>query len=150
MLWGGNEGIAFSAYLNHTISRMATGHTVKCDVALLNDGGVYNVYTDIFTVRKTGVYLFYFAIHSYHNNTALQVILTVDNKDIVGAALYTRDNEVDHDESVSNVVILRLSQGQSVWLAAYPSKHTLRNLPAQTIIGSCHSLVFSYIKEKGS
>ena len=122
VIGGGSGGIAFSAYLNHTISSMASGQTVKCEATLLNDGGAYNVHTGVFTVPKTGVYLFFFTIHAYHNHTFMFVDLTVDNRYMADAAVYTTENVANHIESASNAAILRLTQGQSVWLTAFPDK----------------------------
>ena len=119
VLGSGNTGIAFTAYLNHNLPINTTGHIVKCDAVLLNDGNAYSNHTGIFTVPTSGVYLFYFAVHAWHNNTVVQVALTVDDRAIVGAGLDLTDSEVHHDESSSNAALVRLTQGEGVWLTAH-------------------------------
>ena len=121
VLGGGSsgQGIAFSAYLDHDVTFVATGETVKCNATLLNDGGAYDTQTGIFTAPKTGVYFFYYAIHAFHNITVIHVGLSVNNNYMVGSAIDTLDSEIHHDESSSNAAILRLSQGESAWLKAH-------------------------------
>ena len=128
VLGSGSGGIAFSAYLSHTITGMANGQTVKCDVTLLNDGGAYNVHTGVFTAPKSGVYFFFFAIHAWHKDTVLLVDLTVDSGVMVDASIDERNNQDNKEVAASNAAILHLWQGQSVWLTAYPVNQTASEL----------------------
>lgn len=107
-------GIAFSAYANHLLPHLTAGHIIKCDQVLLNDGNNYNSVTGVFTVPENGVYLFTFTIATDLLAHWVVIKLVVDNRETTEAAT---DPQYDtHVEMASNTVILRLSQGESVWL----------------------------------
>ena len=109
-------GIAFSAYLGHQIDHLAPGHTVKCDQVILNDGGAYNSFTGVFTVPQTGVYLLTFNINVYHDGRYEGVHLIVNNRKIVDAVAEGNDNK---DAMSGNTALIRLTQGESVWLETF-------------------------------
>ena len=109
-------GIAFSAYLGHQIDHLAPGHTVKCDQVILNDGGAYNSFTGAFTVPQTGVYLLTFNIDVYHDGRYEGVHLIVNNRKIVDAVAAGNDNK---DAMSGNTALIRLTQGESVWLETF-------------------------------
>ena len=109
-----SEHIAFSAYLGSTTDHYMTGHVVKCDQVLLNDGQAYNTYTGIFTVPETGVYLLTFSITTDLLDHWMTVQMIVNNRMIVEASIDTK--YVQHSEMGGNTVIVRLNQGESVWL----------------------------------
>ena len=110
-------GVAFSAYLSHDVFNMGIGHTVKCDKVLLNEGNSYSPFTGTFTVPKTGVYLLTFSIDAYYNGDTTDVKLVVNNMNIVDAR--ARVIGVNHDVMGGNTAIVRLTQGESVWLEIY-------------------------------
>ena len=108
------EGVAFSAYLDHTIQHIGPGHTIKCNQVLLNDGNHYNTFTGTFTVPQTGVYLLTFSFGVQSTNHWTEVRLVVNNREIVdavGQVLGTFQRS-----SSANTAIIRLNQGESVWL----------------------------------
>ena len=108
------EGVAFSAYLDHTIKHIGPGHTIKCNQVLLNDGNHYNYFTGILTVPQTGVYLLTFSFGVQNTNHWTEVRLVVNNREIVdavGQVLGTFQRS-----SSANTAMIRLNQGESVWL----------------------------------
>ena len=108
------EGVAFSAYLDHIIYHMGGGHTVKCNQVLLNDGNHYNSFTGIFTVPETGVYLLTFSFGVRDINDVTHIRLVVNNREIVDAA--GEVTGTSQRSSSSNTAIIKLNQGESVWL----------------------------------
>ena len=108
------EGVAFSAYLDHVIYHMGVGHTIKCNQVLLNDGNHYNSFTGIFTVPQTGVYLLTFSFSISNINDHTEVRLLVNNREIVDAVGQVTGSY--QRLSSSNTAILKLNQGESVWL----------------------------------
>ena len=110
------EGIAFSAYLDHKILHMGNRSTIKCNQVLLNDGNHYNTFTGIFTVPETGVYLLTFSFGVEHKDDWTEVRLVVDNRDIVGAVGEVKGSSSRERKIASNMAIIKLSRGESVWL----------------------------------
>ena len=115
-------GIAFSAYVGKFISHLTAGHVIKCDQVILNDGNNYNPLTGIFTVTEPRVYLLTFSIAVNELAHWMVVKLVVDNRIIVEAATDPQYNK--HVEMGSNTAILRLNQGESVWLEIDRSNDT--------------------------
>ena len=113
------EGVAFSAYLDHEIQHMGTGHTIKCNQVLLNDGNHYNAFTGTFTVPQNGVYLLTFNFAVVHVNDLTQVQLMVNNREIVDAA--GQVTGTTQRISSGNTAIIKLNQGESVWLKSIQS-----------------------------
>ena len=109
-------GVAFSAYIGnaHIRNHLVAGHTLKCDQVIFNDGNHYNAFTGIFTVPRTAVYLLTYSVATAFQNKYLWVKLVVDNRMIVLSGTDAQYN--DHTENGGNTAILRLNQGQSVWL----------------------------------
>ena len=108
------SGIAFSAYVSKLIPHLVAGHVIKCDHVIFNDGNNYNPLTGIFTVSEPGVYLLTFTIATDALAHWIWVKLVVDNREILKVAT---DAQYDvHVEMGSNTAILRLNQGESVWI----------------------------------
>ena len=110
-------GIAFSAYLSHDILHLALGHTIKCDQIIINDGNAYSQYTGVFTVPVTGVYLLTFNFDVWNVHRFEWIKLVVNNRNIVDA---TADGFKGSNMS-GNTAILKLTQGENVWLESYYS-----------------------------
>ena len=110
-------GIAFSAYLSHDILHLALGHTIKCDQIIINDGNAYSQYTGVFTVPVTGVYLLTFNFDVWDVHRYEWIRLVVNNRNIVDA---TADGFNGSNMS-GNTAILKLTQGENVWLESYQS-----------------------------
>ena len=110
------EGIAFSAYLDHDIYHMGAGHTIKCNQIILNDGGHYNTFTGVFSVPQTGVYLLSFSFGVEHINDWTEVKLIVNNREIVDASGQVLGSA--QRLTSGNTAIIKLNQGESVWLEA--------------------------------
>ena len=108
------EGVAFSAYLDHNIQHMGTGHTIKCNKVLLNDGNHYNAFTGTFTVPQTGVYLLTFNFDIWTSYGSTRVRLVVNNREIVDATGTVKASS--KDLMSGNTAIIKLNQGESVWL----------------------------------
>ena len=108
------ESVAFSAYLDHYILHMGQGHHIICNQVLLNDGGHYNSFTGTFTVPQTGVYLLTFYFGVQHINDVTEIRLVVNNREIVDAEVQVLGTF--QGSSSSNTAIIRLNQGESVWL----------------------------------
>ena len=111
--------IAFSAYLDHILDHLTTGHLVKCNQVLVNAGNAYNTITGLFTVPQTGVYLLTFTINSHANHTWVRtyVKLVSNNRNIIDAVSILRVN--GSDQMGGNTAIVKLSAGESVWLEIF-------------------------------
>lgn len=107
------EQIAFSAYLNRDLSNLGPGHTIQYGATRLNEGNAFNAQTGIFTVPHDGVYLFAFACEDYHNHR-IYADIYVDGA--CASLVLEGPSGVSHAMG-TNVVILRLTKGQAVWVA---------------------------------
>ena len=121
--------VAFSAYLGHFVEHMGVGHTIKCDQVLLNDGNSYSPFTGAFTAPSSGVYLLTFNIAVYDENARTLVKLVMNNSNIVDAAAISVGSS--HDVMGGNTAIIRLNQGEAVWLEIYDGINSeARSYPA--------------------
>jgi hypothetical protein len=106
------EQVAFSAYLKNSLSHLGPGHTIQYGATVLNEGNAFNANTGIFTVPHDGVYLFSYACEDYHNHRIYADILV----DGTRKSLVLEGPSTAHNMG-TNVVILRLTKGQAVWVA---------------------------------
>ena len=111
------RGVAFSTYLSKTLSHLGNGHTIKLDQVSLNDGNGYSVITGVFTAPQYGVYLLMFTIDVYGQDAKTEVRLVKNNVNIVDAIAWSTGQ--NHDVMGGNSAIIRLSQGEMVWLENY-------------------------------
>ncbi|KAH3777202.1 hypothetical protein DPMN_178640 [Dreissena polymorpha] len=105
--------VAFSAYLSRSIDHIGLGQVIKLDRTVLNDGNAYNIATGIFTVPITGVYLLSMSVDSYAETHVTLMVNSARVADLISDATPQR-----HDMEImsSNTIIIRLYQGQSVWM----------------------------------
>ena len=54
--------MAFSAYLDHTLSNIGNDQTIEFNKIILNEGGGYDQRTGVFTCPQSGLYLITFFI----------------------------------------------------------------------------------------
>ena len=116
-----NTGVAFSAYLSHEVNNMGTGHTIKCDQVLINDGNAYSPFSGTFTVPETAVYFLTFQINANSNGDKTVVRLVVNNRNIVDAVAWVTGTS--HHEMGGNSAIIRLNSGEKVWLEIYSNNN---------------------------
>ena len=112
--------IAFSAYLDHNLEHLTTGHIIKCNQPLLNVGNAYSTITGLFTVPQTGVYLLTFTINSHRDDDTEQltyVKLVSDNRNIIDAVNVLNAQYSEH--MGGNTAIVQLTEGESVWLEVF-------------------------------
>ena len=114
---GAVNKVAFSAYLGHFVEHMGVGHTIKCDQVLLNDGNSYSPFTGTFTAPSSGVYLLTFNIAVFDENAQTLVKLVKNNSNVVDATAVSVGS--NHDVMGGNTAIIRLNQGEAVWLEIY-------------------------------
>ena len=115
-----STNIAFSAYLDHDLDLLTTGHLVKCNQALLKVGNAYNTITGLFTVPKTRVYLLTFTINTHSDRISeirTYVKLVSNNKNIIDAVFILK--ATGRDQMGGNTAIVQLSAGESVWLEVF-------------------------------
>ena len=109
-----DEGVAFSAYLDHILGHVSAGHTIKCNRILTNRGHAYNEHTGQFTVPITGIYLLTFHFANKLNTGYLQVRLVVDDRPVVDGG--ADSIQFDHWSMGGNTVVVSLKTGETVWL----------------------------------
>ena len=109
-----DEGVAFSAYLDHILGHVSAGHTIKCNRILTNRGHAYNEHTGQFTVPITGIYLLTFHFANKLSTGYTQVRLVVDDRSVVDAG--ADSIQFDHWSMGGNTVIVSLTAGELVWL----------------------------------
>ena len=114
---GAGNKIAFSAYLSHDVVHMGPGYTIKCDKVLLNDGNSYSSFTGAFTAPISGVYLLTFNINAWASNHPTWAKLVKNGINIVDAGAVPTGN--GHDVMGGNTAIVRLNQGDAVWLETF-------------------------------
>ncbi|XP_045206634.2 uncharacterized protein LOC123558853 [Mercenaria mercenaria] len=112
------EQVAFSAYLKHDLSNLGPGQTIQYGATVLNEGNAFNVNTGIFTVPVSGVYLFSFACEDWHNHRIFADLLVDGTRKSL-----VLEGPANVHSMGTNVVILRLTKGQAVWVAIDAGGH---------------------------
>ncbi|XP_053398255.1 adiponectin-like [Mercenaria mercenaria] len=108
------ENVAFSYYLDHELTDISHGTTIICNQILINEGDGYNAKTGIFTAHIPGVYFLAYSIDSKVTDTNVRLLL--DGTNLVDAVAQV-------DTMGSNMAIVRLERGQSVWLETHHLDH---------------------------
>ena len=107
--------MAFTAYLDKTLTHLGINHVIPFDKVLLNEGNGLNTNTGIFHCSQSGVYLFSLTIES-HNKGAIVAKLVVDGNNQLDIVT---DGSGGHYQTAGATAIVRLTSGQSVWVATY-------------------------------
>ena len=109
--------VGFTAYLSHSVQHLGLNQSIVFDKALFNDGAAYNTYSGIFACPIGGVYLFFFEVGSgFQQQIVAKLVVNGVNKvDAIGDAEYHQY----HEAQGSNMAIVRLKQGDHVWVENY-------------------------------
>ena len=109
--------IGFTAYVDHSVQHLGINQSIIFNQVLFNDGGAYNTGSGIFACPVNGVYLFFFEVGSgtQRQIAAKLVVNGVNNVDAIADAEYHEY----HEAQGSNMAILRLRQGDHVWVENY-------------------------------
>ena len=107
--------VAFTAYLDKSLSHLGINHPIPFDKVMLNEGNAFNPHTGMFQCPQSGVYLFSFTIES-HNAYVIVAKLVVDGNNQLDAIT---DGSGGHYQTASTTAIVRVTSGQSVWVATY-------------------------------
>ncbi|KAL4224121.1 hypothetical protein ACF0H5_017574 [Mactra antiquata] len=108
---------AFTAVLDHNVAQSGIEQTVIFNKILLNDGNAYNSHTGIFTVPVDGMYMFYLAFASGYAPHRLWMHIVVDGSEKVSGVADTL--QTNHDAQGTNLALLHLRKGDSVWVTTY-------------------------------
>ena len=108
--------VAFSAYFNRDLWQLGPEHVIRYHGLLLNDGNAYNPFTGVFTVPVTGTYLFTAtAEDAKHDLIWLRIVK--DNVLQSSIKIYPYQiGSMLYNSQGSNTVIIRCTQGESVWV----------------------------------
>ncbi|XP_060601954.1 uncharacterized protein LOC132755164 isoform X1 [Ruditapes philippinarum] len=109
--------VAFTAILDHEVLHSGIDQTVVFNKVLLNDGNAYNNHTGVFTVPKEGVYMFYLAFGAGFEAHRLWLHIVVDGQAKVAGVADTV--QTNHDAQGTNLVLLHLHKGESVWVSTF-------------------------------
>lgn len=107
-----SKGIAFSTYLKHSVNKMKPETVIKFDGIFINKGKAYNRREGVFTAPTRGTYLFTFYFGTFRKHAKLN--LMVNGKMLVNAIAEPPRKE--HRMMGSNTAIVRLEQGDRVWI----------------------------------
>ncbi|XP_045157121.2 heavy metal-binding protein HIP-like [Mercenaria mercenaria] len=106
--------VAFTAVLDHNINHALIDQTVIFNKLLLNDGNGYSTHTGVFTAPREGMYMFYFVFASGYDPQYVWMQIVVDGSSKAAGVADTLQRA--HDAQGSNLVILHLHPGDSVWV----------------------------------
>ncbi|XP_062598299.1 multimerin-2-like [Saccostrea cucullata] len=128
--------VAFTAGVTSGSSSWSSG-TLVFNKVINNVGGGYNPNTGIFTAPLNGDYVFYVSIQSYGNDNSDLHVDIVFNGSIKVRALAYSYNSNDLYETGTNMVSLRLQQGDTVWVKHHSGKgyYTHSDAPITTFSG---------------
>nr|XP_011432555.2 complement C1q-like protein 2 isoform X2 [Crassostrea gigas] len=106
---------AFSAGISSGKS-VWTGDTLVFPVIIYSEGTGYNPSTGIFTAPTAGTYVFYISVQSaMHKYIYFDIVLNGSAK-VRALAWYNSGNSIAIHQTGTNLVILHLQTGDSVWV----------------------------------
>jgi hypothetical protein len=107
--------IAFTAYLDHQLTGLNPGMTIKCNRIITNHGNGYNTFTGIFTAPVSGVYFITYTIGCEHKKTNIR--LMKDGVNMVDAVVHADPYSRTYRQTMAtNSVVIDVTAGQSLWL----------------------------------
>ncbi|KAK3577805.1 hypothetical protein CHS0354_024849 [Potamilus streckersoni] len=122
----GVQGVAFSVYLDHAIHNLGPNQILIFNQILLNEGHAYNKFTGVFSATVGGVYIFAWSVAARDDGTLsapdIWTKLVVNGEHKVSAV--AESTQIRDDEMGTNVAILRLDQGDAVWIAHHDLGNT--------------------------
>ncbi|KAL3870858.1 hypothetical protein ACJMK2_038893 [Sinanodonta woodiana] len=122
----GVQGVAFSVYLDHAIHNLGPNQILIFNQILLNEGHAYNKFTGVFSATVGGVYIFAWSVAARDDGTLsapdIWTKLVVNGEHKVSAV--AESTQLRDDEMGTNVAILRLDQGDAVWIAHHDLGNT--------------------------
>ncbi|XP_062587013.1 multimerin-2-like [Saccostrea cucullata] len=126
--------VAFTAGVTSD-SRSWNSGTLVYNKVINNVGGGYNPNTGIFTAPVEGDYVFYVSIQSY-GSYSIRVDIVLNGSSKVRAMAYATNSD-DQYETGTNLVTLRLQQGDTVWVKCYDGQgyYTFSDAPITTFSG---------------
>ena len=107
--------IAFTAYLDKTISHLGINHVIPFDKVLLNEGNAFNTHTGMFHCPRSGIYLFSYSVESDRNGVIVAK-LVIDGSNQLDVIT---DGTSGQYQMAGVTAIVRVTAGQSVWVATY-------------------------------
>ncbi|XP_052797303.1 heavy metal-binding protein HIP-like [Mya arenaria] len=115
-----SEGVAFSAWLDHSVS-LGPNQVIRFNKVITNEGSGYNIHTGVFTCPQPGMYLFSFMVTQRGDVAQLTAQLVVNGSPKVHGVT---DPYHDHeDRQGGNTVVLRLQQGDVVEIENFDGHH---------------------------
>ncbi|XP_061195984.1 cerebellin-3-like [Saccostrea echinata] len=129
-----SKRVAFTAGVLSDSTSWNSG-TLVYNKVFNNVGGGYNPTNGIFTAPVEGEYVFYVSIQSYNaNNIYVDIVLNGTSKVRAMANSY---NTNDRWETGTNLVTLRLQDGDMVWVRHHSGTgyHTHSDIPITTFSG---------------
>ncbi|XP_060600016.1 heavy metal-binding protein HIP-like [Ruditapes philippinarum] len=107
--------VAFTAYLDHPLTGLNPGMTIKCNIIITNHGHGYDTFTGKFTAPVSGIYFITYTIECHYKKT--NVRLMKGGVNMVDAVVHAHPYSTDYRQTMStNSVVIDVTAGQSLWL----------------------------------
>ncbi|XP_062573354.1 collagen alpha-2(VIII) chain-like, partial [Saccostrea cucullata] len=119
---GVSTKVAFTAGITSSHSSWS-GSTLVFPKIIFDTGGGYNPTTGMFTAPVEGHYVFFVSVQSYGTND-IRVDIVLNGESKVRTMAYGSGGNEYHEAGV-NLAVLRLNQGDKVWVKRY----TLDTIP---------------------
>lgn len=125
-----NQEVAFTASVTSLSSTWNSG-TLIFDVVITNTGNGYNPSTGVFTSPISGTYVFYVSAVEYSAQfLAIDIVLNSVSK------VRANCNNSATYQTGTNMVVLELQKGDSVWVRHYGGKgYYSQSVPVTTFSG---------------
>ncbi|XP_061195788.1 cerebellin-3-like [Saccostrea echinata] len=129
------QKVSFTAGVTSDSSSWNSG-TLVFNKVISNEGGGYDPINGIFTAPVVGNYVFYVSIQGYKDND-IYVDIVLNGSSEVRAMVEANSASNEQYETGTNLVILRLQQGDRVWVRHYDGSGyaTFSDAPVTTFSG---------------